>query len=319
MFNSDRIQRDYVTFSYVLVEMLKEMGHVVDHRRINIGEEIGYCYDYAFCGVAPLSSITSGRVPETHYVMDQMPGRHAVYADDWSFCGFGNSVRYSLEKWEGYLKYKNFPYDPKALEVTKKSLQRMMNLPDAPVLAPMFPWGKHSMLMENNYEATLWTIDPSPWVKFPDIQVPEVSNKKIQWVMAALSDHTPWIRKQKFSLPITYVGNARMHSGVVLKEDAVVQLFADSYGALSVGYPSAGSGWWRTRYLNAAWGETLIYCDSKDQITMGASYQGTAEYFENLSSQSEYASAVQSQISWLNNSIGTKETAINKLKRLIKE
>ncbi len=322
MWNSPRIQGDYLTFSFLLEDILREMGHEAHRRLVTIGEEIDYVYNYAFCGVAPLSSMTSGKVPETHYVMDAMRGRHAVYADDWSFCSYGNSVRYALERWQKYIDYKKFGYPPEQLEDTRLSLEGMMNMymagNNAPVLAPMFPWGDHQFLMRDNYNANLITVDPSAWIKYPSIRVPPKRKKVTQWVMAALSNHTSWVKRQGFSLPVLYVGNKRMGNGTVLSESDTVRLFANSFGVLSTGYPSAGSGWWRTRYLNAAWAESLIYSDSRDAAIMGDAFKGSAAGFESTLHLPSYDERVNEQRIWLENNISKKDEVIAVIDKLIR-
>jgi len=321
MFGSTKLRRDYVTFSFLLEDILKEMGHEVERKLVKFGDEVTYVYDYAFCGVAPLSSITAGRVPETHYVMDSLPGRHCIYADDWSFCGYGNSIRYSLKRWEDYLDYKKFPYTPEILADTKISLESLVTISNpwnnAPVLAPMFPWGDHDFLMRENYSAKLHTIDPSQWVRYPSISIPTKFNRTKQWVMAALSNHSSWVKKQRFGFPVVYVGNKNL--GEILTEDQTIKLFANSFGVLSTGYPSAGSGWWRTRYLNAAWAETPIYSDYRDASIMGKSFQGSAQEFESEEGLSEYNIRVEGQRDWLNHNLGTKEQAMTVLEELIKK
>jgi len=319
MFNSSRVQRDYITFSYLLVKILKDMGFEVHHCKVEIGDNLSQ-YDFAFCGVAPLHSMTSGRVPETHYVMNRMEYKHAVYADDWSFCGYGDSIRGALRDWDKYLKYKNFPYATEYLEDTRISLDLMVNFDEstnAKVLAPMFNWGDHEFLIRGNYKARLVTIDPSAWVTYPTIDIPPVSEKKKQWVMAALSDHSPWVKRQRFSLPVTYIGNKRMGNGVVLSEAKTIQLFANSFGVLSCKYPSAGSGWWRTRYLNAAWAESLVYCDPKDQEIMGEAYQGTPQQMESINEETYYY-WVEGQNQWLNSNLASREQVYSIINDLLR-
>jgi hypothetical protein len=322
MFGSDRVQGDYITFSYLLEDILKEMGHVVHRRKVVIGEDLDLQYDFAFCGVAPLSSMTSGKVCETHYAMDRMRGRHVVYADDWSFCKYGESVKYALDRWGKYLNYRKFPYSKEVTDDTFDSLERMMagdKGNNARVLAPMFNWGNHKFLMFENYEAELIPVDPSRWLKYPTVEIPQPKDRIRQWVMAALSNHSSWVNKQGFKLPVKYVGNKRMDNCLILDESSTVRLFANSFGVLSTGYPSAGSGWWRTRYLNAAWAESVIYSDPKDAAVMGKAFQGTAEQFENVQSEREYEMLAESQSSWLQVNLSTKETVKAIFERIMKK
>jgi hypothetical protein len=324
MFGSQKIKGDYITFSYLLEDILKSMGHTVDRRKVDVKEKfLSNDYDFAFCGVAPLGSIGSAHVVETHHVLDTMTGRCAVYADDWSFCGYGTSIKRMLNRWPQYLAYKKFPYDRLIIEKTKKSLELMISVTDegnnAPVLAPMFPWGDHKFLMNGNYLAKLWTVDPSKWVRFPTVDISEPKDRKRQWVMAALSDHSRWIDKQKFKLPIKHVGNKQVIDSKLLSENDTVRLFASSFGVLSCGYPSAGSGWWRTRYLNAAWAEAIVYSDPRDAEIMGIPYRGTAEFFENIVSEFEYLEIASAQASWLNSHISDPQVTMSIMERLMKK
>jgi hypothetical protein len=189
---------------------------------------------------------------------------------------------------------------------------------NAPVLAPMFPWGDHEFLMRGNYNANLVTVDPSRWVKYPTVFIPTFYNKTKQWVMAALSDHTRWINKQGFELPVQYVGNKRMGDGFVLTENMTIELFAKSFGVLSCGYPSAGSGWWRTRYLNSAWAESIIYSDPRDAAIMGEAYQGTPAEFEALDTPEKYDERLVAQREWLEANVSEKEKVITTIEELMR-
>jgi hypothetical protein len=323
MVGSKRVKGDYVTFVFLLEDILKEMGYWVERRVVPIGENIvGNGYYFAFVGVAPLSSISAHYVCESHRVMDTMSGRHAVFFDDWSACGWGKSVRGALEKWERYLSYKKFPYRPEVLEDTRHHMSVMVKHTmigfNAPVLAPMFKWGNHEFLMKDNYLARLVSVDPSCWMKYPNITIPPKKNKRKQWVMAALSNHEAWVKRQHLTFPVRFVGNIRMKDGVMLTEDFTIQLFADSFGVLSVGYPSAGSGWWRSRYLNAAWAETPIYSDHRDAITMGAAFYGDANEFESEYLTPKYDQRIADQNEWLNSNLESKEEVKAKLEELMK-
>jgi len=320
MYGSTRLKRDYMTFSILLEEILRDMGHEVERRPVVLGEKISCKYNYAFCGVAPLNSITSGHIPETHYVMDCLPGRHAVFADDWSFCNFGKSIKGILNGWEKYLKYKCFSYRHDELDSLKESLEKMSSVSiagnNAPMLAPMFPWGDHSFLMKDNYVADIVAVDPSAWLRYPSIEIVPKENRKLEWVMAALANHMQWVNRQKFQLPVRYIGNKRMGSKE-FTEDQTVAIFANSFGVLSTGYPSKGSGWWRTRYLNAAWAETPIYSDPDDAATMGEAFQGTSLDFEIEAYLSLYDDRVEGQREWLYSHIEEKESVMATLERLM--
>src|SRR5208337_2051364 len=103
MFNSHRVKMDYAAFPTMLSDILREMGHEVHHKQVTVDEKIAGVYNYAFCGVAPLGSITSWKVPETHHVMDEMFGSHCVYFDDWSCSSYAGSVRGTIAKWDKYI------------------------------------------------------------------------------------------------------------------------------------------------------------------------------------------------------------------------
>jgi hypothetical protein len=318
---SPRVVGDYMTFSSILPIILRDMGHEVERRVVKVSETISGIYNYVFAGLAPLGSITSAKVAETHYAMDAMPGRHCVFVDDWSFCGFNTSAKSTLKRWDAWVKYKNFPFDTNVIATTKESIERILQFSNpgnnAPVLAPMFPWGDHEWMMRGNYAANLHTIDPSAWVKYPTVDILSCGSRKRQWVNAALSDHSPWIKRQGFKDPILHLGNKRMGDGEFVYENFVVRAFAESTGVISVGYPSAGSGWWRTRNLNAAWAETPLYCDIKDQKTMGLSYQVTAQKFENEICTPLWDDRAKGQVAWLEENISKKEEVMTKLEEIL--
>jgi len=110
-----------------------------------------------------------------------------------------------------------------------------------------------------------------------------------------------------------------MENAEVLSETNTIKLFAKSFGVLSVGYPSAGSGWWRTRYLNAAWAESIVYSDPKDAAVMGAAYQGTAKEFEDISSDIEYLQRASDQNVWLQKNISDKDIVYGTFERLMRK
>ena len=319
MVKSPRTRWDYITFSNLLPLILKEMGHEVDQRVATVGEELAGIYNYAFCGLAPLSSITSGKVPETHFVIDQMRGRCSLFADDWSFCNYRSSVEYSLKRWEGYCKYRKFPYNSDVIEEFRKQLETLLYTRPAgnnpPLLAPMFKWGDHSLLINKGLDVNIVSVDPSAWVKFPTVVTLDKEDKKKQWVSATLSDHTPWLRKQGFEFPILHLGSKRL--GPSYTESGVVQSFAESFGSISVGYASAGSGWWRTRYLNSAWAETPIYSDPRDQVTMGNAFHGKPGDFEREFGTPNYDARVGGQREFLEQNISSKEEVMATLEALL--
>lgn len=323
MWNSPRVEKDYASFPHILVDILREMGHEVEHKLIPLGTDILYKYNYAFCGVAPLGSMTANKLAETHQVMEIMRGHHCVFFDDWSCSGYRSSIKSNLGRWDRYSKYKGFVYTPDIVDTLQEHLMQMITIDNpnnnAPLIAPMFPWGDRSYLLRDNYKANLTTIDPSAWIKFPTVTITPFAERKLQWVMAALGDHMPWIRKQNFKFPIEYVGNKRLGDCEIISEDAVVRLFAKNFGALSAGHPSAGSGWWRPRYLHAAWAETLMYSDPRDAMVMGEAYKGQSYNFEALALRPEYAQTIVGQREWLESHIASKTETMAILDRIMRQ
>lgn len=322
MCNSPRVRGDYVTFSTMLPLILAEMGYDVDHRAVSVGENIEGKYYYAFGGIAPLTSISAAAVPQTHWVMQQMGNRYAVFFDDWATCVFGRIARRVLRDWAQFCFYKNWGYDISILESIGNHIKTMVTVVNKdfnpPILAPMFKWGDHQFLLRNNFNANLISIDPSAWMKFPNVKVPTPKNRAKQWVMAALSDHSLWVTRQKFSFPVKFVGNIRKNGGIFMTEDDTIQLMANSFGVLSVQYPSAGSGWWRSRYLNAAWAESPIYSGPRDSVYMGEAYRGYPQNFESEYLTPKYTERIKAQNEWLQQNIETKDEVIAKMEALLK-
>lgn len=267
---SKRLRYDYVTFCFLLRDALRVLGHQVEMRKVEMGEDLS-SYDRAFVCVSLLSSLSSLHPHTAAYVLRTLGDKCFLYCDDWSIEKFGYDWGRKLgPDWEKYLKFRS--------EVGALSKEQQSEFHDTlkqvisgqcpwPIIAPMFPWGDHGELLRGSgVNAKLLPVDPTGfhYAQFDDLRKPIDSVvRKRQWVLATLQDHDQWLKKVRPTWPVEGVGNKRKEQEVV-PEAYVRRMYEDSWGVLSPKYAKAGCGWWRTRYQFAALAGAVLLCDEKD-------------------------------------------------------
>lgn len=86
------------------------------------------------------------------------------------------------------------------------------------------------------------------------------------WVSASLQKCDPWLSKLGLKWPVYRLGNKRQGQPV-LRERDVVGYYAPRWGVLCPKYKAHGTGWWRARYLHAAFTGSVLLCDRRDAPT----------------------------------------------------
>lgn len=299
--NSQRLRYDYLTATYLLRDALVKLGHEVDHRAVTPGEELGR-YDRAVIGVGPTKSFTTRFVPGSAWVYRMMPGRVLLHADDWSIEKTGYDFRNTLNRWAQWLKFFETcgPVRGQELEgheARKADVFEMLgditSSPDRKLLAPMFTWGQHDLLLKNNLPSRLVAWDPTPLILAQVIAVPLIAERRREWIMATLQKNSKVPRGQ---WPITQVGNKRTGQAY-LPEAEIFKLYQENWGVICPPYSKAGSGWWRYRYQLATDAGAVLWLDPKDRSGMGAAYQSSMSDYERMSN-SDLALTAAGQHDW---------------------
>lgn len=286
MVGSQRVAIDYLTVGQLIVMILEKLGHTVTWRAVEPGDDVSG-YDLCLVGWAPLLSIGSGRAPGCAWALNQYPDRSVLYAEDWSFGGFGkinSGIIKTTESWRKFLKWRSWKYEERYLNILRETLQSLTPAASCPwpVAVPAYSWGDHGLIFENNLNCDVWDYDPSCLVPRIPFEPTQSLQRSKAWVLSQLSDQTAWLKKLKLTWPVQAYGNKRLGQPV-LDEKELLGVYAQNWGMLSSKYGKmTGSGWWRVRYLHAGWVGAIMYCDSIDGSRISESYCLDSTEIENL-------------------------------------
>jgi hypothetical protein len=276
MVNSQRLHYDYLTSVYILRDALRKLGHEVEHRPVEYGEDLSH-FKLALIGVGPPRSFTARHVVGSAWAV-MTAKKYLLYCDDWSIANMGASLKTTLKNYDKYLSWfrENLgqSMDDGEAQSVKLMLEILYSSDKLRMLAPMFKWGDHKVLTTGNLEnIKLVPWDPTPLVKsLPWVELADQSFRERQWVCATLQNHDGWVEDQRCGWPVKWLGNRRKGEAYV-SEREVMQLYANSWGVLCPRYNRAGSGWWRVRYQWAAMTGAVLRCDPRDSCYMGEAYR----------------------------------------------
>jgi hypothetical protein len=310
--NSQKLRYDYLTAVYIMRDALGLLGHQVDHRAVTPGEDLSG-YDRAILVIGPTKSFTCRFIPGAAWVYNNMPGRVTLLADDWSIEKTGYDFRNTLSRWEKWLQFFQTCGPVKGQELADhgvrqtniyEMLEDITASKDQKLLAPMFTWGKHELLMKDNLPSTLVSWDPTPLIEPLLGRSSEPREKR--WVMATLQKNTKVPRGQ---WPVHQVGNKR-DGQAYLPEAEIFKLYQESAGVICPPYQKAGSGWWRYRYQLAADAGAVLWLDARDKACMGAAYMNSLPDYEKMSDE-ERVDVAWHQGEWFYTNSATREQTLS--------
>lgn len=317
MVNSLRLRYDYVTSVYLLVDALRSMGHEVDHRRVTFGEDLSK-YDLALVGIGPPKSLTARHVHEACWTLREAK-KSMLYCDDWSIAAAGGNTRSAIRCMPQWSKFMSF--DEYQTECVTAGLMHILE-GRWPLLAPMFPWGTHTKLVQNNLDnLPLYAWDPSPYLEDGAWQLASKlpnTMKEQRWVYATLQEHDKWLDTLNPQWPVERYGSYRAEDKYI-SESLLLDRYAASWGVLCPAYKSQGSGWWRVRYHHAAALGCVLKCSIEDGMAMSSGslmsqnvYTWRMDDIENMHPP-ELAKLAGAQRDWFFEQINTREQTMLQL------
>lgn len=136
----------------------------------------------------------------------------------------------------------------------------------------------------------VFTMDPTPlFLRYLDSGLtPSAEDQKWtesraqRWILPSLLIDDDWIDRQELTWPVDRFGP----KGCIVLENEreVTKAYARRAGALCPPYPTAGSGWWRSRWIHAARARLVLLCDSTDDQMFDSSiYAYNGEEYERMS------------------------------------
>lgn len=299
-----RIMLGYASLPEMYVNVLRDAGCEVEHRKLVPGESVKG-YDAVICGLAPLHALG------TYYVYPAMEmishaaadGAALLFAlDDWQLSNLMSGVRTCVKSNDRLFKGQRSKAgvdDPDSLvykkhrewavsDEVKPNILRVLNaMHDRPwpaIILPLFNWGDRSILNKYIPSREIIGLDMSPYCTDYGTQIPSDSERKRQWVMGSLSLQDKWIEKQHLGWPVTeFGGPVRTSPHARIPEPELLDVYAHSWGTMAAPYPHAGSGWYRHRFVHAMRCRSIMLIDEKDAKCIGPSWQVRPSQIESLS------------------------------------
>lgn len=285
--------------SSIICNSLRKQGYTVDRKKIKWGEDLSE-YDLAIVGMGCFGSNNySGDIFNSIYALQQIPNS-LVFYEDWkiesnisSFNGMlkkGILEKAVAKKWSNgdyfYGGVDNPNFD---IEACKQVLLNLSNgFYDA--LIPAFDWGNKDIVRKIIKSKNIYNLDLTPYViENWEINIkPEPQEKKKEYMLASLVDHSRWVKKSGVRWKVIYYGAKSIKDSIKLDSETDVYNECGKYwGILCPEYPHSGSGWFRIRYIYSALQRSIIYASLNDLMALGITWKR----LENLSDDEliEYA------------------------------
>ena len=265
---STRSKQDYLSAPIIFYNIIKQIKNVkIDWRPIVYGEDLS-SYDLILIGLSAPNSLSNIFLFQSIWAT-QYP--HLFFVDDFKVKGaFGGLDVDNL--------FRNFTFDRQKLNAEERvglkrisNMKRIIQLSDniteaESLLAPMFEWGDHSLLVEGTpiKKKNLYYIDPSPFITF---MRNEHRDKERKWICPALYDYEDKLKRWKLTWPVEYY-----HKKNYISESMLAKRCEKAYGILSPKYSHAGSGWWRNRFNMAINTNSLLIAHHDEVADLGSHY-----------------------------------------------
>lgn len=287
-----RQQLKVIPSHYSLIRCLEGMGHTVEQRMLEIGEDVsGYDKVIVFlAGPRQLVAVTFYRALSV--IARTRPGQLILAFDDWQTKGIFDGIAACKDPEKMFAKFilgvnsvelsDVAPYAAVFQDAVDIILEKK-----APVLLSCFDGGDPSLLIDYPREK-LYTYNPNPYhhnrrpgdrgdvplhcgpaVLFgmdDDEVLPTEKKKAFNFASLVQSQTKKWLKTQNIKeWPIHFYGS-KADGQDRLTEGQMVKVFAEQWGCLMPGYPHAGSGWWRARPLQVADAGSILIGEPKEMM-----------------------------------------------------
>lgn len=256
-------RREYNTSINALYNALIDAKHSVEWRPIEYNEKkIHKEFDLLILGLGTMSEFSCQYL---YNILLASRSNNVLYlVNDWK----ANKTIKLLQEGDLFREFvlknnagKKLPIqrvleDRRLLETCRNEMFRQKDN----LLGPFFAWGDRSIITEGTPFETIYEFNPSSfYLKYwrKRVSVPKVKHR--QWVYGALNDYAKWHLRLGLNWPVH-----AFNKKTFIPEDALVELYAKSYGMLMPRYSASGSGWWRARFCHAMICENVIYADEKE-------------------------------------------------------
>ena len=265
-----RQQLQVVPSHYSLIRCLRDAGHTVEQRTVEIGESLDN-YDRVIVFIHNAGGFIAS-VYNAGWALYARPDA-IVALDDWQAESIGNSLLFTSEA-ELYRThiYEQHTHLAGLNSVNRKFVLRgieSLRTGNRRTLISAFSGGKPELLWSRL--SNIYTYNPNPYHLHRKTVFVSSDEKDRRFNFASLvqGQTRRWLKKQEIPWPVDYFGSRRDDQERIT-EDLMCAVFAHQWGCLMPGYYHAGSGWWRARPTQVAdAGSILIGEPDEMQIYYG--------------------------------------------------
>lgn len=269
-------QLKVVPSHYSLIRCLEDMGHIVEQRPVNIGEDLNK-YDEVIVFIHNPSGFAA-YVYNALWAIHNRPNCILAF-DDWQVDSIYSgllALTYENVMFRDYIKNSQVLI-PDNVESYKTEMLEAINTVKSKtnrMLISAFSGGDLTLLIDYPKDL-LFSYNPNPYhlnrkheetvSLFDEVLEKEkvfnfaglVQDKTKKWLKSQGVDKTSWKLKQYGS---------RKDGQDRVTEDVMVNIYSQQWGILMPGYFHAGSGWWRARPLQVADAGSILIGEFKEMI-----------------------------------------------------
>ena len=292
-------EEQYFSVMHALSLALAELGHDVDWRKVQPGDDLSG-YDVAVLGFHSFGSMACklGRYGVA-WAAAQLP--HVIALQDWRLSTVFQHLRNSEYFWGcAHLGAKDMEVWHKAHAHVKlmERVRDSWSYRIRAVLAPMFDWGDHEGLRRFHRIDHIHTWDVDAFYEPNETYGPPSyeHEREREWIVVSLSDVSEWFNKLNPSWKVLrrWPDNSKRGKGGGIARDEALTFIPEkqivlehmhrAWGVMLPGYipRMTLSGWWRNRFKLAWSRNCVLYTDELNGMRVGDAYQLRLEEIENM-------------------------------------
>lgn len=285
---STKLLYSYMSNTSVITKTLRAAGHEIDHRIVDIDEPLADKYDVAMIALAVPQSLSSRYIYGALWAAEQFGDRARFFVDDWLLHQFRSQLESGIKDPEKRF----YSLDNRhCFEAAKKHTElwlkwfKFLGRGKYDLLLPTFAWAQPRRMLPKLDGVNPVIFDPTPlaltdpevfWgdkADFKGVTGLPMAERDRAWVLAAMRDVSPWVKKQVIGWPIKKYGNKRQGEEILTEKDLISNVYTKNVGIIGAPYEAvkAGGGW-RARYIHAAVTGNILFLDAEEGRAAGKPY-----------------------------------------------
>ncbi|QGF20306.1 hypothetical protein SEA_SIXAMA_127 [Gordonia phage Sixama] len=273
--------------------------HIHDVMRVETNDERLKEADVMFMNIAPFNGLSSRFILGALHAIYRARANNCgiiLFVSDWQTHLLMSSARTMSKDIYRYIKplmqgRTDHLWAVHNQDVLQVVTDAFVNNPWPETIVPLHPWwdqpGRDKDMILSHIPARRHCVfDPtSITTDYWDIEAPVWSEKKRQWVCAALGDRAAWIEEQGITWPAEIRGGAtfKIRDGEAsprVTEREVIELYRESWAACAPKTGMYKTGWWRPRYAYMLRAGAVLFAEPDEVRPIGPHFGYTATQIE---------------------------------------